>query len=276
VNHDAVSPEYFAAMGIPLKRGRVFTKEDRAGAPRVTVVNESFAARFFPGEDAIGKRILTVATQPFREIVGIVGDTKQYGLSEKDMEQVYEPIDQSPSPFMTYIVKTSTEPMLLARSIEKRIQNVDREQALSALRPLRQFVEESTKPSRAMMISLAAFAGVALLIASTGLYGVISYSVSQRTREIGLRMALGAPRTHLLKLILREGVFITFAGLVVGVAGAVGLTRLLQTWLFETSATDLATYVGISAVLASVSLLACYVPARRALSVDPVVALRNE
>lgn len=277
VSHAAVSPEYFDAMEIPLKRGRVFTKQDRAGSTRVTIVSETFAARFFPGEEAIGKRISpTVGTESFREIVGIVGDTKRYGLAAETMEQVYEPIDQIPFPYMTFVVKTSTNPMLLAQGIESRIQSVDRDQPVVALRPLHQMVEESKTPSRITMLCLAVFAGVALLIAATGLYGVIAYSVSQRAREIGLRMALGADRTHLLQLVLREGVFLTAVGLVVGVSGAYGLTRLLQAWLFQTSATDPATYVGISAILAVVSLLACYVPARRALGVDPVVALRSE
>jgi putative ABC transport system permease protein len=276
VHYFAVSPQYFHALEIPLKRGRVFTKEDRAGSPPVTIVNVTFASRFFPNQSAIGKRIrVTSERGMWREIVGVVGDTKQQGLDTRPTAQLYEPLDQTPFWSMTFVVKTAGRPMSLARSVEKRIHNVDPEQVV-AIRTLQEIVKESVFPVQIVMVFLNVFAGAALLIASTGLYGVTAYSVSQRTHEIGLRMALGADRRCLLVTILRQGMFSVAIGLTLGITGAFALSRVLRAFLFRTSATDLLTFVGISAMLTFVSLLACYLPARRALKIDPMVALRHE
>jgi predicted permease len=276
VNYFAVSPQYFGVLEIPLKRGRVFTKEDGAASPLVVIVNETFASRFFPNESAVGKRIrVTSERRTWREIVGVVGDTKQQSLDAAPTAQIYEPLEQMPFSSMTFIVKTSGHPMSLARSIEKRIQTVDAEQPM-AIRTLRQVVNESVFSVQIVLIFLSAFAGVALLIAATGLYGVIAYSVSQRTHEIGLRMALGADRKRLLAMVLRQGMFPVAIGLMLGLGMALALTRLLRALLFQTSATDGLTFVGISALLISVSLLACYIPARRATKIDPMMALRTD
>jgi len=276
VHYFAVSPQYFHALEIPLKRGRVFTKEDRAGSSLVTIVNETFARRFFPKESAIGKRIrVTSERGTWREIVGVVGNTKQEGLSTRPTAQIYEPLDQIPFSSMTFVVKTTGRPMSLARNLEKRIQNVDPEQPV-AVRTLQEIVKESVFPVQIVMIFLSVFAGVALLIATTGLYGVIAYSVGQRTHEIGLRMALGADRRRLLVMLLRQGMFPVAIALMLGITVAFALTRVLRAFLFQTSATDALTFVGIFVLLTSVSLLACYLPARRALKVDPMVALRHE
>jgi len=276
VHYFAVSPQYFHALEIPLKRGRVFTKEDRAGSSLVTIVNETFARRFFPKESAIGKRIrVTSERGTWREIVGVVGNTKHEGLSTRPTAQIYEPLDQIPFSSMTFVVKTTGRPMSLARNLEKRIQNVDPEQPV-AVRTLQEIVKESVFPVQIVMIFLSVFAGVALLIATTGLYGVIAYSVGQRTHEIGLRMALGADRRRLLVMLLRQGMFPVAIALMLGITVAFALTRVLRAFLFQTSATDALTFVGIFVLLTSVSLLACYLPARRALKVDPMVALRHE
>jgi putative ABC transport system permease protein len=276
-NYYAVSPDYFAAMGIPVKRGRGFTKQDGAGSPRVAVVSESFAARFFPNEDAIGKRIhITNGPQTWREIVGIVGDTKQYGLNSKTPVQAYDPLAQAPFPFLTIVVKTTSSPMLLGRAAEARIRNVDPEQPVTSTRSLQEIVDRSVTGDRVMMVLLTVFGGIALLMAATGLYGVMGYSVTQRTREIGLRMALGAEQKRVLTLVIRQGMVLTCVGLVLGLAGAFALTRVLESQLYETKTTDVPTFVGISAFLASVAFIACYIPARRASRVDPAVALRHE
>jgi putative ABC transport system permease protein len=276
-NYYAVSPEYFKAMGIPVKRGRVFTKLDAAGAPRVAVVSESFAARFFPRENPIGKRInITNGPEAWREIVGIVTDTKQYGLNSETKSQMYEPLAQQPFPFMTFVVKTSGAPMAVARTVEARIQNVDPEQPVTMTRSLQEIVDQSIVGDRIMMTLLSVFAGIALLMAATGLYGVMAYSVTQRTREIGLRMALGAEQTRVLRLVIRQGMVLTCGGLAIGLAGAFALTRFMESALYNTKTTDAPTFAGISAVLVAVSLLACYIPARRASRVDPVIALRHE
>jgi putative ABC transport system permease protein len=277
INYYAVSPDYFQAMGIPLRRGRPFSSEDRKGAGRVVIVSETFVSRFFPNEDAIGKRIhVTNGPETWREIVGIVGDTKQYGLDQKSPAQVYEPLAQVPFSFMTFVVKTTGNPMALSRSVEQRIQHIDPEQPVSEARPLQQILDRSIADSNTGMLRLSVFGAIALLRAASGLYGVMSYSVTQRTREIGLRMALGAEQTRVLRLVIGHGMFLTTTGLVLGLAGSFALTRLLHEFLYETSATDPAVFAGISLTLAGVSLLACYIPAWRASKVDPVVALRHE
>jgi putative ABC transport system permease protein len=264
-------------MGIPLRRGRTFTSNDRQGAGRVVIVSEAFVSRFFPNEDAIGKRIhVTQGPQTWREIVGIVGDTKQYGLDQTSPAQVYEPLAQMPFSFMTFVVKTTGNPMTLARAIEQRIQRVDPEQPVTRARPLQQIVNGSIADSRTGMLLLSVFAGIALLLAATGLYGVMAYSVTQQTREIGLRMALGAERGRVLKLVVGHGMLLTTIGLLIGLAGSLALTRLLHDFLFETSPTDPVIFTGISLMLACISLLACSIPAWRASNVDPVVALRHE
>jgi putative ABC transport system permease protein len=276
INYYAVSPDYFQTMGIPLKRGRTFTSEDRQGATRVVLVSETFASRFYPNEDAVGKRIhVTKGPETWREIVGIVGDTKHGGLDQKSPAQVYEPLAQSPFPFMTLVVKTAGNPMALAHSVEQRIQQVDAEQPVT-MRPLQEILEQSISDSRTGMMLLSVFGAIALLMAATGLYGVMAYSVTQRTREIGLRMALGAERTRVLGLVIGHGMLLTATGLVLGLAGSFALTRLLHEFLYETSATDPVIFATISLTLAAISLVACCVPAWRASRVDPVVALRHE
>jgi putative ABC transport system permease protein len=277
INYYAVSPDYLQTMGIPLKRGRLFTSADRQGAERVVIVSESFVSRFYPNEDAIGKRIhVTRGPQTWRQIVGIVGDTKQYGLDKQSPAQVYEPLAQMPSSFMTLVVKTTGNPMGVAHSVEQRIQRVDPEQPVTMMRPLQQILDQSIASSKTGMFLLSVFGGLALLMAATGLYGVMAYSVSQRTREIGLRMALGAERGRVLRLVIGHGMLLTAVGLLIGLGGSVVLTRLLHDFLYETSATDPAIFVVISLTLAVISLLACYIPAWRASKVEPVIALRHE
>jgi putative ABC transport system permease protein len=264
-------------MGIPLKRGRLFTNSDRKGSQHVVIVSETFASRFFPNQDAIGKRVqVTLGSQIWREIVGIVGDTKQYRLDQKSPAQVYEPLAQMPFPFMTFVVKTTGQPMTLSHSIEQRIHHVDPQQPVTMIRPLQKILDESIADSRTGMQLLSVFGAIALFMAATGLYGVMAYSVTERTREIGLRVALGAERGRVLRLVIGQGMLLTIVGLVLGLAGSVSLTRLLHAFLYETSPTDPVIFAGISLTLAGISLLACYIPAWRASKVAPIIALRHQ
>jgi putative ABC transport system permease protein len=276
-NYYSVSPGYFEAMGIPLKRGRLFTARDTQDAPRVAVVSESFAKRFFTNEDPIGKRVeLTQGPSALREIVGVVGDVKQYGLDQETTLQAYEPYSQMPFSGMTFVVRTGTAIEGLFQPIRNRVREVDKDQPITTLKPLDALIADSIAQRRFSAMLLSIFAGVALLLATVGLYGVMAYLVTQRTHEIGLRMALGAPRTKVFALIVGQGMLLTIAGLMLGLIGAFALTRLMSSMLFEVTATDPLTFAIIPVVLAAVSLLACYLPARRATKVDPIIALRYE
>jgi putative ABC transport system permease protein len=276
-NYYAVSSDYFKAMGIPLVRGRVFTEQDRKDAPRVAVINEEMARKFFPDEDPIGKRInVTMGPETFREIVGIVGDVKQYGLAQPTTLQTYEPYLQAPFSGMTLVVRAEGSLAPLAGAIRSQVLAIDKEQPISRTRPLEQIVSESVAKQQFLMLLLGIFAAAALILAAVGLYGVMSYSVTQRTHEIGIRAALGAQQKDVLKLVVGQGMVLALTGVGIGLGAAFALTRVMATLLFGVSATDPLTFVAIPAILAGVALAACFVPARRATKVDPMIALRYE
>jgi putative ABC transport system permease protein len=276
-NYYSVTPNYFKSMGIPLLRGREFTEQDRTGATRVAIINEEMAKRYFPDEDPIGKRIhVTQGPETFREIVGIVGDVKQYGLARPTTLQTYEPSLQAPFSSMTLVVRADGNLVPLGGAIRSQVLAIDKEQPISRIRPLEQVVSESVARQRFSMLLLGIFAGVALILAAVGLYGVMSYSVTQRTHEIGIRTALGAKQTDVLKLVVGQGMVLALTGVGVGLLAAFALTRLMSVLLFGVSATDPLTFVAIPAVLTLVALVACFVPARRATKVDPMIALRYE
>jgi putative ABC transport system permease protein len=276
-NYYAVSPDYFKAMGIPLLRGRVFTEQDKKDSPRVAVINEELAKKFFPDEDPIGKRInVTNGPERFREIVGIVGDVKQYGLAQPTTMQTYEPYLQTPFSGMTLVVRADGNPAALTGAIRSEVLAIDKEQPVSRIRPLEQVVSESVAKQRFLMLLLGIFASVALVLAAVGLYGVMSYSVNQRTHEIGIRAALGAQRKDVLKLVVGQGMALALSGAGIGLTASFALTRLMTSLLFGVSATDPLTFAGIALLLTIVALLACYLPARRAMKVDPMIALRYE
>jgi putative ABC transport system permease protein len=276
-NYSSVSPDYFKAMGIPLIAGRAFNDRDLYKAPRVAIVSESLAKRFFPNESAIGKRInVTTGPETFREIVGIVGDVKQNGLDRETRPHAYEPFAQAPDQFMTLVVRTSSSPTALVPAIRDKVFEIDNELPLQSVRTLDSMLFNSIGQQRFISAVLAVFAGVALLLATAGLYGVISYSVAQRTRELGIRMALGAQVPDVVKLVLKQGMTFVLVGEVVGLLGAYALTRLLGGLLFGVTPTDSLTFATVTFSLGAVSLLACYVPARRATRVDPLAALRTE
>lgn len=276
-NYSAVSPGYFEAMGIPLVAGRAFTEHDTQDMPRVAIISQTLAQRFFPNGDAIGKRInVNTGPESFREIVGIAGDVKQNGLTKETRPHTYEPFAQAPNQFMTLIVRSTTDPESLVPAIRSKVLALDSELPLQRVTTLDRVIANSIRQQRFTSLVLSVFAGVALLLAAAGLYGVISYSVAQRTHELGIRVALGAQVKDVMRLVLRQGMAIVVAGEVIGIIGAFGLTRLLGGLLFGVTPTDAATFIAVTIVLTVVALLACYIPARRATKVDPLVALRYE
>ena len=274
-NYSAVSGDYFKAMGIPVLAGRVFNDRDDQEAPRVAIVSAELAQQFFSGESAIGKRInVTTGPESFREIVGVVGDVKQKGLTQAARPHVYEPFAQAPDHFMTLIVRTSDNPLATVPAIRSKVIELDHELPLQRVTKLDQLISNSIRQQRFASGMLSVFGGVSLVLVLAGLYGVVSYAVAQRTRELGIRVALGAQVTDVLRLVLKQGMTFVLLGELIGIASALALTRLLAGLLFGVSPTDVTTFVTVAVALFLVALVACYVPARRATKVDPLVALK--
>jgi putative ABC transport system permease protein len=280
-DYSSVSPDYFKAIGIPLLRGRYFTGRDIKGAARVAIINNTMAKKFFPDEDPIGKRIhltggLTNGDEVYREIVGVVGDVKYHSLNQETHAQIYEPYTQQPFPFMTLVLRVDGDPAGLNEAIRREILNLDREQPVVSINMLDRLVSASTAEQQSLGLLFGTFAAVAVGLAAIGLYGVMSYTVARRTQEIGIRMALGARRLDVLVLILRHGARLTLCGVAIGILAAWAVTRLLINLLYGVDATDPLTFIGVSLLLIGVALPACYLPARRATKVDPLVALRRD
>jgi putative ABC transport system permease protein len=280
-----VTPDYFRTLGIELKRGRLFTEQDTTQTPLVIVIDESFAQKYFPGEDPIGKFLEGNAEVPAPEIIGIVGHVKHYGLDgEVPVDpQFYYALNQVPDQFLPSIVNRMSlsvrahgDPLQLVGAIRQQVQAVDPNQPVFNTRTMEQVIKESIASRRFAMLLLTIFACVALLLASVGIYGVMSYAVTQRTHEIGIRMALGASARDVLKMVVGHGMLLVVIGLGCGLLSALAVTRVMTSLLFNVSATDPWTFGGISLLLAGVALLACYIPARRATRVDPMTALRYE
>jgi len=273
------TPDYFKTMGVPIVRGRGFTDADTAGSRRVIIVNETLAKRFWPNGDAVGKHIRFTGPldrRPWMEVVGVVGDVK-HEMVTPITPDYYLPLAQDAWDTMFLVARTRTEPLALAAPIRSEIQAIDRDQPVFDIKSMAQVRDRSIMPFRALGMLLSGFGVFALILAATGIYGVMAYAVSQRTREIGVRMALGAERGAILKLlVIGQGMRMTAIGIVVGLAGAIGLAQVLKSILFGVSAIEWAPFAGVTLLLAGVSLLACYIPARRAAKVDPMVALRYE
>jgi putative ABC transport system permease protein len=273
-----IEPEFIHTMRIPLLQGRTFNSADTADRPGVILISQAMAKRIWPGENPIGKRLtLTFAPEKSREVVGVVGDVKQDGLDVTEpIATLYAPMAQSARPFMTLVARTASQPTALASAIVNAVHEVDREQPVLDVITLNEIVADSLSHQRFNMLLLGAFAGLALLLAAIGIYSVLSYSVRRRVGEIGVRMALGAQRGDILRMILGQGTKLALIGTGIGIAAAFGLTRLMASQLFGVTATDPVTFLSVAALIVLVALAACYIPARRATKVDPIVALRYE
>ncbi len=277
-NYYSVTPGYFKAMGIKLIRGRLFNDHDGPNSQRVAVINETLAKKYLSDADPIGQHIhVTNGPETFREIVGIVADVKQYSLEDAAPGQTYVPYAQEPYfNGMTLAIRTSGDPNSQIAPLRAQILSLDKDQPLARVQTMDQIMSDSVASRRFSMLLLAVFSVVALILAAIGIYGVMAYFVTQRQHELGVRMALGAQRRDVLKLVLGQGLVLGGLGIVGGLAAAFALTRVMQSLLFGVSATDPSTFIVVPFVLAIVALLACYVPARRATEVDPMVALRYE
>ena len=274
---NVVGPNYFKTMETPLLRGRDFTDADREGAPGVVVINATLANMLWPGEEALGKHVsLTGQNGPFLEVVGIAQDGKYRSLGESPRPYIYQPVFQSYDSRMTLVVRTKGEPRSVISVVREQIRGLDANLPISDIATLKDHVDLSLFPSRVAAWTLAGCGAMALLLAAIGIYGVVSYSVAQRTREIGIRMALGAKETNVLRLVLGEGLFVIAVGLAVGLLLAFAVTRVIAGFLYEVGATDPVTFLVIPLLLGLVALIASYIPARRATKVDPLVALRYE
>ena len=279
VTLDTVSPDYFRAMGIPLLRGRAFTERDGRESPPVAMVSESFARRFFPGENPLDKRIKQSGPQltflPFREIVGVVADVKYTGLQDNRQSAYYLPYTQNYSRRTFLVVRSSLDAANLSPMLRREIQAVDKDVVVAYVSTLQQAMRDSVARPRFDAVLLILFAGVALLLAVIGIYGVMAYSVAQRTHEIGVRMALGARRADVLNLVLRQGARLAAVGIAVGLGGAFVFMRLMRALLFDTSVQDTFTFAVTAVGLFAVAVLASLIPAHRATRIDPLSALRN-
>jgi len=276
-NYYAVTPGYFRAMGIRLIRGRIFTPQDDAKAPRVAIINETMARQFFPNEDPIGKRInITNGPDTWREIVGIVADIKQYGVDKATSAQSYEPFAQVPFTSLNVVIRTKGSPAALLGALRPAVYAVDKDQPVGTIRPLEEIMAESIARQRFAMLLLTVFSVVALVIAAVGIYGVMAYNVVQRTGEFGIRMALGAQQRDVLRLVLTQGGKLIGVGLAVGLLATLGASYAMRSILFNTSAYDPLTLASITVLLGGVALVACFFPANRATKVNPIEALRAE
>jgi putative ABC transport system permease protein len=286
-----VSPHYFTVLRVPVLRGRAFDQRDTGNSARVVIINQAFANKYWPKGDPLGQRV-TIGRglgpqfeEPAREIAGVVANIREMGLTGGDRPVMYIPQSQVADGLiklansvipLSWIIQTTADPSSLSTAIQHEIQSMDSQLAASKIRTMDQVISESTARQNFNMLLLTIFAGLALLLAAIGIYGLMSYTVEQRTQEIGIRMALGAGRGDMLKSVMRQGMLLSGIGVVIGLAASFGLNRFLGTLLFGVKATDPITYAAVAAILISVALLATYIPARRATQIDPIIALRYE
>jgi predicted permease len=279
INYCVVTPEYFRSMGIPMLTGRDVSDGDTNDSPKVTVIDERLAREYWPDESPLGKRVRygpPESNEPWFTIIGVVGEVRHQRLDLQTRKTVYVPYQQVADPRMTLTVHTTAAPAALADAVRAQVKELDADQPITDVRTMEEVVSRSVWQPRLYTILFGVFAAVALVLASVGIYGVMSYAVSQRTHEIGIRMALGAQAADVLKMVLGQGLMLALIGVAVGTAAAFALTRLMAALLYDVSATDPATFGTIALLLMGVASMACYVPARRAMKVDPMIALRYE
>jgi putative ABC transport system permease protein len=273
----AISTDYFRTMGTPLLQGREFDRRDVGDASSVAIINQTMARRFFPTENPIGKRIKRGS--PWMTIVGIVGDVKHRGLTDETAAEIFVPyLQPSSTDFFPreLVVRTASDPLRLVPTVRSEVWAVDKDQPISDIRLLSEVLSDSLSQRRFNMLLLSIFGMAGLLLAAVGVYGVLSHAVTQRTHEIGIRMALGAQRSNIVRLVVNHGLKLVLVGLAAGLGSALVLTRLLSTLLYGVTPTDPFILITVSLLLFCVALVACYIPARRATKVDPMVALRWE
>ncbi|HEU4435174.1 MAG TPA: ABC transporter permease, partial [Pyrinomonadaceae bacterium] len=279
IQHTLATPGYFQTLGITLIAGRDFTDADTAGSPKVTIVDERLARHYWPNDSPVGKRIRfgpPEDNEPWHTIVGVVRTVRHQRMQEDTRESVYLPYRQIPINELTLVARTTADPHELTAAVRRAVAQIDRDQPVSQIATMEEVVAESIWQPRLYATLFAVFAGGALILALIGIYGVMAFLVQTRTHEIGVRMALGATARDVFKLIVGRGMKLTVFGVIIGVAGAIGLTRLMHSLLFNTSATDPFTFIGISILLSLAAFFACYIPARRAAKVDTLIALRYE
>jgi len=272
-----VDGDYFAALGIPLRRGRLFTEAEQQTENRHAIISETLARRFFPNQDPIGQHLLVSwYGEGADEIIGVVGDTKMVTMEEEMYPAIYYPYSRTPYSSNTIVVRTAGSPSLVASSLVQAVHQIDPDLPVSNLRSMDDVIARSMAQRRIVMVLLAVFAAVALLLATVGIYGVMSYMVSQRTQEIGIRMALGADRGEVVGMVLVQALRLAAGGLAAGCIAAFALTGLLRTMLYDVRPTDPITFAGVAAVLLAVAAVATAVPAMRATRIDPLMALKAE
>jgi putative ABC transport system permease protein len=286
-----VTPDYFRALGMRLRQGRGFTAADNDKAPRVAIINETMARRYWPGENPIGKRAaLDFEAMRFypdrapdfdlalglREIVGVVADVKHTGLAGETVPEFYAPLAQRPARNLTLVMRTAADPVGLLGVARNEVLALDKDQPIANAGTMSEWMAASVAQPRFNFLLMTVFAAIALLLAALGIYGVMAWTVTQRTQEIGIRMALGAQTSDVLKMVIKRGMTLTLAGVTLGLIASLALTRLMETLLFGVSETDPLTFAAVALLLTFVASMACYIPARRATKVDPMVALRTE
>ncbi len=275
-DYTIVTANYFETLQIPLMQGRHFNAHDKRDAPRVIVINDILAQRLWPGQEAVGKRLRVAFEREQREVIGVVGSIKQTTLDAAARPAMYLPHSQAPNSGMTLLVRTRGEPLSMAAAVREEVRALDKDVPVTKVQTMERVLGASVAQPRFSMLVVGLFAGLALVLSAVGIYGVMAYSVSRRAHEIGVRMALGARAGQVLKLVLKDGMSLALAGIGVGLLGAFALTRLMASLLFGVSAKDPGTFASVAVFLGIVAFIACYIPARRATKVDPLIALRNE
>jgi putative ABC transport system permease protein len=281
VDYQVVSPNYFQTLGIPLLRGRAFTDDDAAGKPNVAIISDAMARKYFPGEEPLSKRIAfgdQSKADSWRTIVGVVGNVRQESMEDEPFPTAFTPYRQDHESLAraAIVLRTDSDPSALAAALRREIAAIDPRQPVSHVETMEELLSASMTRPRFVTLLLGVLASVALALATLGVYALLSYTVTERTREIGIRMALGAQRRDVFKMVIGQGAALALVGVAVGLACAFALTRVMSSLLFGVTATDPLTFAGVALVVTCVALVACYLPARRATKVDPMIALRYE